>query len=110
MPGARRLGGGLPLRSRRMSFGGVIAILVSGFVVGALGRLAVPGPDPMPIWMTILLGIFGSIVGGAVAISLGFGAGGVFVLSVFAATLIVIAYRRIVQKRGFTGPDARRMP
>jgi hypothetical protein len=29
---------------------------------------------------------------------------------VFAATVIVIAYRRIVQKRGITGPDARRMP
>ena len=55
-----------------MSLGDVVAILVSGFVVGALGRLAVPGRDPMPIWMTILLGIVGSIVGGAVALSLGF--------------------------------------
>jgi uncharacterized membrane protein YeaQ/YmgE (transglycosylase-associated protein family) len=88
----------------------VVAILISGLVIGALGRFAVPGPDPMPIWLTILLGIVGSIVGGAAAVALGFGAGGVFVLSVLAATLIVIAYRRIVQKRGITGPDARRMP
>ena len=41
------------------------------------------------------------------AISLGFGLGGVFVLSVLAATLIVIAYRRIVQKRTVTGPGSR---
>jgi uncharacterized membrane protein YeaQ/YmgE (transglycosylase-associated protein family) len=93
-----------------VSLGDVVAILISGFVVGALGRLAVPGPDPMPIWMTILLGVVGSIGGGAVALALGFGVGGVFVLSVLAATLIVIVYRRLVQKRGVTGPDARRMP
>ena len=93
-----------------MGLGDILAIIVSGLVIGALGRLAVPGPDPMPIWLTILLGIVGSIVGGAVAVALGFGAGGVFVLSVLAATLLVIAYRRIVQKRGITGPDAKRVP
>ena len=85
----------------------VVAILLNGLIVGALGRLAVPGPDPMSIWWTILIGIVGSIVGGVVAISLGFGLGGVFVLSVLAATLIVIAYRRIVQKRTVTGPGSR---
>ena len=90
-----------------ITLGDVIAIIVSGLIVGALGRLAVPGRDPMPLWVTILIGIVGSIVGGAVALSLGFGVGGVFVLSVFAATLIVIAYRRIVQRRTVTGPGSR---
>jgi uncharacterized membrane protein YeaQ/YmgE (transglycosylase-associated protein family) len=93
-----------------MDLGDILAILVSGFVIGGLGRLAVPGPDPMPIWVTILLGIVGSIIGGSAALAIGFGLGGVFVLSVFAATLIVIAYRRIVQRRGITGPDATRAP
>lgn len=93
-----------------MSLGDIVVILVSGLVIGALGRLAVPGPDPMPIWVTILLGIVGSIVGGAAAVALGLGVGAIFVASVLAATLIVIGYRRIVQKRGITGPDARRMP
>ena len=90
-----------------MSLGDVVLILLTGLVVGALGRLAVPGRDPMPLWLTILIGIAGSIVGGMVAISLGFGAGGVFVLAVLAATLIVIAYRRIVQRRTVTGPGSR---
>jgi uncharacterized membrane protein YeaQ/YmgE (transglycosylase-associated protein family) len=90
-----------------VSLGDVVAILISGFVIGGLGRLAVPGPDPMPIWMTILLGIVGSIVGGAVALALGLGVGGVFVLAVLAATVIVIAYRRLVQKRPITGPQSR---
>jgi uncharacterized membrane protein YeaQ/YmgE (transglycosylase-associated protein family) len=93
-----------------MDLGDILAILVAGFVIGGLGRLAVPGPDPMPIWVTILLGIVGSIIGGSAALAIGFGLGGVFVLSVFAATLIVIAYRRIVQKRGITGPEAKRVP
>ena len=90
-----------------MSLGDIVAILLTGLVVGALGRLAVPGRDPMPLWLTILIGIAGSIVGGMVAVSLGFGVGGVFVLSVAAATLIVIGYRRFVQKRTVTGPGAR---
>lgn len=90
-----------------MSLGDVVAIVLTGLVVGALGRLAVPGRDPMPLWLTILIGIAGSIIGGAVALSLGFGTGGVFVLSVAAATLIVIAYRRFVQRRTVTGPGSR---
>jgi uncharacterized membrane protein YeaQ/YmgE (transglycosylase-associated protein family) len=93
-----------------VTLGDIVAILVSGLVIGALGRLAVPGPDPMPIWLTILLGIVGSIVGGTVAVAVGLGVGSVLVLSVLAATLIVIAYRRVVQKRGITGPDAKRVP
>lgn len=90
-----------------MGLGEIVSILVSAFIVGGLGRLAVPGPDPMPIWMTILLGIVGSIVGGSVAVAFGLGVGGVFVASVFAATLLVIAYRRLVQKRPITGPGSR---
>jgi uncharacterized membrane protein YeaQ/YmgE (transglycosylase-associated protein family) len=89
-----------------VSLGDIVAILISGLVIGGLGRLAVPGPDPMPIWITILLGIVGSIVGGGLALALGFGVGGVFVLSVLVATLIVIAYRRVVQKRPVTGPGS----
>lgn len=90
-----------------MTLGDVLAILLTGLVVGMLGRLAVPGRDPMPLWLTILIGIAGSIVGGMVAIALGFGVGGVFVLSVLAATLLVIVYRRLVQKRPVTGPGSR---
>jgi uncharacterized membrane protein YeaQ/YmgE (transglycosylase-associated protein family) len=90
-----------------MTLGDVIAILLTGLIVGALGRLAVPGRDPMPLWLTILIGVAGSIAGGIVAVSIGFGLGGVFVLSVLAATLIVIVYRRVVQKRTVTGPGSR---
>jgi uncharacterized membrane protein YeaQ/YmgE (transglycosylase-associated protein family) len=90
-----------------MTLGSILAIVLTGLVVGALGRLAVPGKDPMPLWLTIAIGLAGSILGGAIAIAIGFGAGGVFVLSVLAATVIVIGYRRFVQKRTVTGPGSR---
>ena len=90
-----------------MTLGGVLVIVLTGLVIGALGRLAVPGKDPMPLWLTIAIGLAGSIVGGAIAVALGFGSGGIFVASVLAATLIVIAYRRFVQKRTVTGPGSR---
>jgi uncharacterized membrane protein YeaQ/YmgE (transglycosylase-associated protein family) len=44
----------------------VLVLLLSGLLVGALGRLALPGPDPMTIGMTILVGIGGSFIGGLV--------------------------------------------
>jgi uncharacterized membrane protein YeaQ/YmgE (transglycosylase-associated protein family) len=45
----------------------IVMIVVSGLAIGALARWIMPGPDPMSIPKTILLGITGSIVGGLVA-------------------------------------------
>jgi uncharacterized membrane protein YeaQ/YmgE (transglycosylase-associated protein family) len=96
--------------------GAIIQILISGFVIGALARFAVPGPDPMPIWLTIVIGIAGSFIGGGIAGAI-FGAeqdsGSVFAIligSILASTLLVIGYRRFVQHRPITGPDAYKRP
>jgi uncharacterized membrane protein YeaQ/YmgE (transglycosylase-associated protein family) len=85
----------------------ILFVAIGGLVVGALGRLAVPGPDPMSIWKTIALGIVGSIIGGLVAGLLDLGSAGL-VLPVIGAALVLIAYRRFVQRRPLTGPGARR--
>jgi uncharacterized membrane protein YeaQ/YmgE (transglycosylase-associated protein family) len=82
-------------------FAAVVA--VSGLVIGGLARLAVPGPDPMSIWRTIALGIVGSFVGGLLAGLLGFEAGGGILFAVIGAVVLLILYRRVVQKRGITG-------
>ena len=73
----------------------LIVLVFSGLIVGALARLALPGPDPMSIGMTILIGIAGSFIGGLVmlAITGGRNAGGIIV-SVAGATLIVYLMRR----------------
>lgn len=42
----------------------IVSWVLLGFVAGALARLLVPGPDPMSIPATVLLGIVGSFVGG----------------------------------------------
>lgn len=82
-------------------------VALGGLVVGALARLAVPGPDPMSIWRTIALGIVGSLLGGLLAGLLGLQGGGGLLLALLGAVLLLIAYRRLFQRRGITGPSAR---
>ena len=87
----------------------LIVLVVWGLLVGALARLALPGPDPMGIAGTLALGLGGSFLGGIVA-RLFLGLAGGLVFAVLGATLILYGYRRVVQKRGITGPDARSLP
>jgi uncharacterized membrane protein YeaQ/YmgE (transglycosylase-associated protein family) len=91
--------------------GSIILIMIFGFITGGLARLAVPGPDPMPIWLTVAIGLVGSAVGGAIAIAIwGRGTQAIGLLSFLGAVLLVVAYRRFVQKRPLTGPDALKFP
>lgn len=86
--------------------------MVLGFVTGGLARLAVPGPDPMPIWLTVAIGLAGSWGGGAVAAAIwGWNATtAVSLVGFIVAVLLVVGYRRFVQKRPITGPDAFKFP
>ena len=87
----------------------IIVLFVGGLIVGALARLAVPGPDPMPIWATAALGIGGAIIGGIVARIL-IGTGGGFLFAFLGAVLLLIVYRKYVQHRPITGPGAHQPP
>jgi uncharacterized membrane protein YeaQ/YmgE (transglycosylase-associated protein family) len=94
-----------------LSLGLVLAILFSGFFTGALARLAIPGPDPMPVWLTIAIGLVGSIAGAVVGKELSHGNGyAVSFTSFGVAMALVAAYRRYVQKRPIFGPGARAFP
>lgn len=66
----------------------ILGMVLVGLVVGALGRLAIPGPNPMTIPMTVLVGIGGAFLGGLVG-ELLFGRPGLLVLAVLGAALIV---------------------
>lgn len=46
---------------------GFIGWLIIGLIAGALARLMIPGRQPMGLFMTMLLGLVGSIVGGFVS-------------------------------------------
>jgi uncharacterized membrane protein YeaQ/YmgE (transglycosylase-associated protein family) len=96
-----------------------LTAMMTGFVIGSAARFAVPGPDPMPFWFTVLIGLCGSVIGTAIGAAL-FGTAHTFdssgrsfvtlLLAIGFATALVALYRVFVQKRPLTGPDARRFP
>src|SRR5436305_14890212 len=91
--------------------GSVIAALASAFVTGALARFAVPGPDPMPVWLTLAIGLAGSLIGwGIVVATVGNDPGWVGIAGFLAAVVLVLVYRRVVPQRPPWGPGAARFP
>lgn len=92
----------------------VIVAMFSAFITGALARFAVPGPDPMPAWLTIAIGLGGTLIGTGIVI----GVEGrhtkdtswVGIASFLAAVGLVVLYRHFIQKRPLWGKDAYRFP
>jgi uncharacterized membrane protein YeaQ/YmgE (transglycosylase-associated protein family) len=72
----------------------LISIVISGLIVGALGRLAIPGPNPMSIGITIAVGVGGALIGGILGSLITDSAGLIFVLEVLAAAGIVYLMQR----------------
>src|ERR1700746_4218269 len=94
-----------------VTLGTVLGVLFSAFVTGGLARFAVPGPDPMPAWLTVAIGLAASLIGwGIVVAAIGPDAAWTGIVGFLAAVVLVIAYRRLVQKRAVWGPDAYRFP
>src|SRR4051812_35425010 len=72
----------------------IILLVITGLIVGALGRLAIPGRDPMSIPQTILVGVGGSLIAGLIGRLLFGGRGGGFILAVICSAAIVYLIRR----------------
>jgi uncharacterized membrane protein YeaQ/YmgE (transglycosylase-associated protein family) len=71
----------------------LLYLVLAGLVIGALGRLAIPGPNPMSIGMTIAVGIGGSLVAGVIARLL-FNRGAGLILAVLCSAAIVWLLQR----------------
>lgn len=84
----------------------ILWVIITGAVLGALGRLAIPGPNPMTIGMTILVGIGGALLGGIVGALLRASDGIVLILEVLGAALIVY----LMQRRRGRPPHVMRGP
>ena len=69
-------------------------LALTGLLVGALGRLALPGPDPMTLGQTMLVGITATFIVGLLSWALFGAAGGSILLSVLVAMGIVWLVRR----------------
>lgn len=83
----------------------LIILCIIGLVVGGFARLALPGPDPMGIGMTIAIGLGGSLLAGFVARALFDRAVPGFLMSVVFAAGIVYLVRRS-RGGGLTDPGA----
>lgn len=89
----------------------VISIIVTAFFTGALARFAVPGPDPMPAWLTVLIGLVGTLVGAGIVYAVaGADPAWTGIAGFLASIALVLAYRRFVQRRAIWGADAYRFP
>lgn len=74
--------------------------LIIGLIIGALGRFVVPGRNPMPWWLTLLLGVVGALVGGWVTgLIIGGGHGIIsFIVSVVVAAILVVVVGNVQKK------------
>ncbi|MEV4292583.1 GlsB/YeaQ/YmgE family stress response membrane protein [Nonomuraea bangladeshensis] len=51
--------------------GAIVSAVIIGAIVGALGRLLVPGRQNMSIGLTLIVGIVAALIGTAIAAALG---------------------------------------
>jgi uncharacterized membrane protein YeaQ/YmgE (transglycosylase-associated protein family) len=42
---------------------GILTAIIIGLIIGALGRLVVPGKQDIPIWLTLVIGVVAAILG-----------------------------------------------
>lgn len=84
---------------------GIVAWILVGLIAGVLAKIAMPGPDPGGIIVTIVIGIAGAFLGGFILNGLlgGSGASGFNLSSILVATLgsiILLAIYRLVTRQG----------
>lgn len=82
---------------------GILGWLLIGLVAGVLGKLIMPGRDPGGFIVTILLGIAGALLAGALSqiLDLPIGDGWVrkYAAATIGAVVLLIAYRLIMRTR-----------
>jgi uncharacterized membrane protein YeaQ/YmgE (transglycosylase-associated protein family) len=73
----------------------LVVLLLTGLVVGAFSRLALPGKDPLSIPATIAVGVGGSLLAGVITYAIwGEGTGPGLLLSIVCGALIMYLVRR----------------
>lgn len=72
----------------------IIILFVLGLVVGGLARLALPGPDPMGLLTTAVVGVAGSLASGLIVRLVFHRVGWSFLIALAVSTLIVWLMRR----------------
>ena len=88
-----------------MSVAGIISAIVVGLIIGALGRLVLPGKQNIPIWLTIVIGIVAALIGTFLASLIGVAnTRGIdwieLILQILLAAVGVILVARFYGRRG----------
>ena len=79
----------------------LIGALIIGLIVGAIAKLLMPGKDPGGIWITMALGVAGSLIATYLGRALGLYATGQsagFIMSVLGAMLLLLLYRVFLRR------------
>lgn len=85
-----------------MGLAHVIWTLIVGLLVGAVARLLIPGQEHVGLFLTSLLGVVGSFVGGVIGTLVSRPAEGArfhpagFVLSVLGAIVVLVLWHRLM--------------
>ena len=81
----------------------IIWALIVGLVVGAIAKLLMPGRDPGGLFLTMLLGIAGSLVASILGRSLGIyrpgDVGPGIIASIVGAMILLALYRLVARRR-----------
>jgi len=80
----------------------LIGWLIAGIIIGAIAKLIMPGRDPGGVLVTMLIGIAGAVVGGAIGRGMGLygpqqSAG--WIMSIIGAIVLLAIYRMVVGRR-----------
>jgi uncharacterized membrane protein YeaQ/YmgE (transglycosylase-associated protein family) len=74
---------------------------IIGVIVGALAKLIMPGKDPGGVWITMAIGVAGSLIAGIIGRAVGWyetGQSAGFIMSVLGALLLLAVYRMFKKK------------
>jgi len=79
---------------------GILTWIILGLIVGALAKWIMPGNDPGGVFITILIGIAGAMLGGFLSTALGFGSVdgfnlGSVIIATIGSLILLFGYRRI---------------
>jgi uncharacterized membrane protein YeaQ/YmgE (transglycosylase-associated protein family) len=79
-----------------MSLWGLCKFAIFGLIIGVLAKLVMPGKDPGGFWITMLLGMAGSLIATWILQSVGHyqdGQSAGWIASFFGAILLLVIYR-----------------